>query len=229
MKKYMYTSKLYFCIVILSAIVLFSLGTYFFLCFDENYFFESYLALSFMALYGILSFLDTKIGGIFYTLNLIMVYVILFNYKFMISGLALMFLGVPAYIYSLFQEESNNRFFYVFERAKNISRRRYLVYVLPILITVGFFASTFIKYDLNGLLYDMTIGLLMVFTAIFTLMNDSKKWLFRLLYSNMILLIFNVYDVDTIFIFMEILRVIFCFASFIFVMKDAETLRKLNK
>ena len=69
----------------------------------------------------------------------------------------------------------------------------------------------------------------MVFTAVFTLMNDSKKWLFRLLYSNMILLIFNVYDVDTIFIFMEILRVIFCFASFIFVMKDAETLRKLNK
>ena len=81
MKKYMYSSKIYFITIVLSSIILFSLGTYFFLFFNENNFFESYLALTFISLYGVTSFIDTKIGGIFYTLNLIMVYIILFNYN----------------------------------------------------------------------------------------------------------------------------------------------------
>lgn len=229
MKKYMYISKLYFVIAVLSSIVLFSLGTYFFLFFNENNFFESYLALTFIALYGIVSFVDTKLGGAFYTLNLIMVYIILFNYNFVISGTALMLIGIPSYIYSLFQAESDKRFFYVFEKMKTVSRKRFLICSTPILISILAVSSFFIKNDLNGLLYDITIGALVIVTSIFTFLNDSKKWLFRLLYSNMILLIFNIYEVDLIFIFMELLRVIFCFASFIFVMKDIETINKLNR
>ena len=229
MKKYMYTSKIYFTITILSSIILFSLGTYFFLFFNENNFFESYLALTFIALYGIMSFIDTKIGGVFYTLNLIMVYIILFNYNFVISGTALMFIGIPSYIYSLFQAESDKRFFYVFEKMKTVSRKKFLCCSIVILTLILVVSSFFIKNDLNGLLYDITIGVLVVVTAIFTFLNDSKKWLFRLLYSNMILLIFNIYEVDLIFIFMELLRVIFCFASFLFVMKDIEMINRLSK
>lgn len=229
MKKYMYTSKIYFTITILSSIILFSLGTYFFLFFNENNFFESYLALTFIALYGVMSFIDTKIGGVFYTLNLIMVYIILFNYNFVISGTALMLIGIPSYIYSLFQAESDKRFFYVFEKMKTVSRKKFLSCSIVILTLILVVSSFFIKNDLNGLLYDITIGVLVIVTAIFTFLNDSKKWLFRLLYSNMILLIFNIYEVDLIFIFMELLRVIFCFASFLFVMKDIEMINRLNK
>lgn len=229
MRKYMYSSKLYFVVVVLSSIVLFSLGTYFFLFFNENIFFESYLALTFMSLYGVTSFIDTKIGGIFYTLNLIMVYIILFNYNFVISGLLLMFVGTPAYIYSIFQAESEKRFFFVFENMKTVSRKKFILCVVPILALVFIIAFIFIKNDLNGLLYDITIGVLIIATAVFTYINNSKKWLFRVLYSNMILLIFNIYEVDLIFIFMELLRVIFCFASFLFVMKDMETINKLSK
>lgn len=229
MKKYMYTSKIYFTITILSSIILFSLGTYFFLFFNENNFFESYLALTFIALYGVMSFIDTKIGGVFYTLNLIMVYIILFNYNFVISGTALMLIGIPSYIYSLFQAESDKRFFYVFEKMKTVSRKKFLCCSIVILTLILVVSSFFIKNDLNGLLYDITIGVLVIVTAIFTFLNDSKKWLFRLLYSNMILLIFNIYEVDLIFIFMELLRVIFCFASFLFVMKDIEMINRLSK
>ena len=229
MKKYMYTSKLYFSVIIISTLVLFSLGTHYFLVFNENHFFESYLALSFISLYAILSFIDTRIGGLFYVMNLIMTYIILFNYNFLLSGIFLMTIGTPAYIYSMFHSESDKRFFFVFEKIKTTSRKKYLGATIPILILIFFISSNFVKNDLNVLLYDITIATLIIVTGVFTLMNNSKKWLFRLLYSNMILLIFNIYEVDLIFIYMEILRVIFCFSSFLFVVKDMETINKLNK
>lgn len=229
MKKYMYTSKLYFFTVILSTLFLFTLGTHYFLVFNENIFFESYLALSFISLYAILSFIDTRIGGLFYVMNLIMTYIILFNYNFLLSGISLMVFGTPAYIFSIFHTESERRFFFVFEKIKTTSRKRYLYATISILILVFFVSSSFIKNDLNGILYDITIAILMIVTGIFTLTNNSKKWLFRVMYSIMVLLIFNIYEIDLIFIYMEILRIIYCFSSFIFVVNDMENINKLNK
>ena len=225
----MFKNTYFFYTLILSSFLVICIGTGLLILRPDSMIIN-YITLVAMALYCLILKFNKTLANFIYVIHLSLLIFISFLIRLEYIPVVIMCLGLPAY---LFNEVKMRDFTYRIAKYlrvdKTYSKRKYFLYLIPIVaVVIGFIIYVADNSDKLLTVYDM-IGAASLFTALYYVFKDNDvNWTFRIAYNTIMLLIFHIMYVDPILLLLQIFKVLVCIICFFEIQYDKEKIREIK-
>lgn len=225
----MFRNLYFFYTLVISSFLVICIGTGMLLLIPDTMIIN-YVTLVTMALYCLTLKFHKTLANFIYIVHLLFLVTICYLIRLDYTQPVIMCLGIPAY---LFNEVKLKSVTYRIEKYLKVdkiySKKKYFLYLIPVVLAI-FGLLIYVADNSERLLtvYDLMGAGFLLTALIYTFKENDISWTFRIAYNTVMLLIFQVIQIDPLLVLMQLFKVIVCIVCFFEVQYTKEKYREIK-